>query len=97
MPTPLQSPLSPVWAPCRQQNDVGKCGGDFLGGAVVASTAGGMSLIPGRGRSCVLSSVAKKKKKKKRCLGHLREIKIEIFFLSVGGSDFESQLIIYQL
>ena len=66
MPTPLQSPLSPVWAPCRQQNDVGKCGGDFLGGAVVASTAGGMSLIPGRGRSCVLSSVAKKKKKKKK-------------------------------
>ena len=63
MPTPLQSPLSSVWAPCRQQDDVGKCGGDFLGGAVVASTAGGMSLIPGRGRSCVLSSVAKKKKK----------------------------------
>ena len=67
----------------------GKCGWDSLGGTVGASTAGGMSLIPGRGQSCVLSSVAKKKRR----LGHLREIEIEIFlFLSVDGSDFESQL-----
>lgn len=69
----------------------GKCGWDSLDGAVGASTAGGMSLIPGRGRSRMLSSVAKKEKKRR--LGHLREIEIEIFlFLSVDGSDFGSQL-----
>ena len=42
----------------------GRCGWDVLDGAGIASTAEGMNLIPGRGRSCVLSSVAEEKKKK---------------------------------